>query len=116
MKAKEINEKYSEKKGGIITEKVIKEILKQIKEVGVRQAERALRKIEEEYIYTKNKNEKFTVTENPQEWVKKNIFPYQEEFKATWKHYFLFIFLGLNFVLFASWIFKRFIIKKQPKE
>jgi ATP-dependent Lon protease len=116
MKAKEINEKYSEKKGGIITEKVIKEILKQIKEVGVRQAERALRKIEEEYIYTKNKNKQFTVLENPQEWVKKNIFPYQEEFKATWKHYFLFIFLGLNFVLLASWIFKRFIIKKQPKE
>jgi len=67
MKAKEINEKYSEKKGGIITEKVIKEILKQIKEVGVRQAERALRKIEEEYIYTKNKNKQFTVLENPHE-------------------------------------------------
>jgi len=67
MKAEEINEKYPEKKGGIITKEVIKEILKQIKEVGVRQAERALRKIEEEYIYTKNKNEKFTVTENPQE-------------------------------------------------
>jgi len=66
-KAKEINEKYPEKKGGIITDEIIKEILKQIKEVGVRQAERALRKIEEEYIYTKNNNKKFTVTENPQE-------------------------------------------------
>ncbi|CAG8575247.1 2484_t:CDS:2 [Paraglomus occultum] len=67
MKADEINEKYPEKKGGIINERIIKEILKQIKEVGVRQAERALRKIEEEYIYTKNNNEKFTVTENPSE-------------------------------------------------
>jgi len=67
MKAEEINKKYSEKKGGIINKKIIKEILKQIREVGVRQAERALRKIEEEYIYTKNNNEKFTVTENPQE-------------------------------------------------
>src|SRR6185312_10755957 len=67
MKAEDINEKYPEKKGGIITKEVIKEILKQIKEVGVRQAERALRKIEEEYIYTKSNNEKFTVTENPSE-------------------------------------------------
>jgi len=66
-KAEEINKKYPEEKGGIINKKIIKEILKQIKEVGVRQAERALRKIEEEYIYTKNNNEKFTVTENPQE-------------------------------------------------
>jgi ATP-dependent Lon protease len=113
MKAEIINKKYPEEKGGIITEKLIEEILQQIKEVGIRQAERALLKIEENYIYTKNKNEKFTATENPQEWVKKNIFPYQEEFKATWKHYCLFILLGLNFVLFASWIFKRFIIKNE---
>jgi len=67
MKAKIISEKHSEKKGGIITEKLIEEILEQIKEVGIRQAERALLKVEENYIYTKNNNEKFTATENPQE-------------------------------------------------
>jgi len=83
MKAEEINKKHPEKKGGIITEELIKEILGQIKEVGIRQAERSLYKVEQEYIYTKNEREKFTATENPQEWVKKNIFPYQEEFKAT---------------------------------
>jgi len=66
MKAEDINKKHSEK-SGIITEKIINEILNRIKEVGVRQAERALRKIEQEYIYTKNKGEKFTATENPQE-------------------------------------------------
>ena len=65
-KAKEINEKHSEKKGGIITEKAIQEILQRIKEVGIRQAERALYKVEQEYIYTKSKGEKFTATENPQ--------------------------------------------------
>ncbi|CAG8586458.1 8223_t:CDS:2 [Ambispora gerdemannii] len=67
MKAKEINDKYSGKKGGIISEEVIKKILQRIKEVGIRQAERALYKVEQEYIYTKNKGEKFTATENPQE-------------------------------------------------
>ena len=82
-KAEEINERHSEKKGGVITEELIKEILGQIKEVGIRQAERSLYKAEQEYIYTKNKSEKFTATESPQEWVKKNIFPYQEEFQAT---------------------------------
>jgi ATP-dependent Lon protease len=111
MKVEEINKKYPEKKGGVITEEAIKEILKRIREVGIRQAERALHKIEQEYIRTKGEN--FTAAENPQEWVKKNIFPYQEEFKATWKHYLLFFLLGLNFVLLVSWIFKRFIIKKE---
>ncbi|CAI2183517.1 8604_t:CDS:2 [Funneliformis geosporum] len=67
MKAGTINEKYPEKKGGIITEAIITEILQRIKEVGIRQAERVLYKIEQEYIYTKNKGEKFTVMENPSE-------------------------------------------------
>lgn len=115
MKAEEINKKYPEKEGSIITEKVIEAILNRIKEVGIRQAERALYKIEQEYIYTKNNGEKFNVNENSQEWVKKNIFPYQEEFKTTWKHHLLFFLLGLNFVLFVSWIFKQFIIKKQTE-
>src|SRR5439155_19187453 len=66
MKAKEINQNYPEKKGGIITEKAIKEILGRIREVGIRQAERALRKIEQEYI-AKNKGEGFTAAENPSE-------------------------------------------------
>ncbi|MCE8163551.1 MAG: AAA family ATPase [Candidatus Moeniiplasma glomeromycotorum] len=113
MKAEEINKKYPEKKGGIISEQIIKAILHRIKEVGIRQAERVLYKIEQEYVYTKNKGEEFSVVENPQKWVKENVFPYQEEFKATWKHYLLFFLLGLNFVLLASWIFKRFIIKDE---
>jgi len=83
MKADEINKRHPEEKGGIISEKLIKEIHKKIKEVGIRQAERSLYKVEQEYIYTKNKGEKFTAAESPQEWLKKNIFPYQEEFKAT---------------------------------
>jgi len=60
-KAEEINEKYPEKKDGIITEKVIKEILSRIKEVGIRQAERALRGIEQYYNYAKSKGENFTL-------------------------------------------------------
>lgn len=114
MKAKEINSKYPEKEDGIITEKAIVEILHRINELGIRQAERSLYKIEQEYVYT-GKDKEFDAAKNPSEWVKKNIFPYQEEFKTTLRHYFLFFFLGLNFVLFASWIFKRFIIKKQPE-
>jgi hypothetical protein len=52
--------------GLTISDQTIKEILNRIQEVGVRQAERALYKIETEYIYSKNKGEKFEFTKNPQ--------------------------------------------------
>jgi ATP-dependent Lon protease len=113
MKAKEINEKYPEKKGGIITGEIIREILNHIREVGVRQTERVLYKIEEEYLHSKTKGEKFTITENPHAWIKKNVFPYQEEFQANWRHYCLFLLFGINFLLLMSWVFKRFILKNE---
>jgi hypothetical protein len=64
MKAKTIQERCP---GLVISDEVLEEILNRIQEVGVRQAERALYKIETEYIYSKNKGEKFEFTENPQE-------------------------------------------------
>jgi hypothetical protein len=62
LKADDIKKRHPEL---VISDKVIKEILNHIQEVGVRQAERALYKIEEDYIYTKNKGERFEFTENP---------------------------------------------------
>ncbi|CAJ0748951.1 16724_t:CDS:2 [Entrophospora sp. SA101] len=63
-KANDIQEKHQEL---VIPDQIIEAILNHIREVGVRQAERALYKLEEEYIYTKNKGEKFTTMENPRE-------------------------------------------------
>ncbi|CAG8437431.1 6949_t:CDS:2 [Ambispora leptoticha] len=62
MKANDIQEKCQ---GLTISDQTIEKILDQLQEVGVRQAERVLYKIEKGYIYSKNKGEKFDFTENP---------------------------------------------------
>jgi len=50
----------------IIPEKIIELLPKHIHEGGVRQAERALNKIEKEYIYSKEKGKEFSIN-NPQQ-------------------------------------------------
>lgn len=109
-KAEEINEKAQKT---IITDKIITELLKHIQEPGIRQTQNALYKIWEEYIYCQENGKDFLVVENPKQWIKKNIFAYREEFKLAWKHWLLFICLGINFLLLVSWIFRKFVLKNK---
>ncbi|RHZ35570.1 AAA family ATPase [endosymbiont GvMRE of Glomus versiforme] len=108
LKADGVQKSYQEL---IISDQNIEEILNYVKEIGIRQSERVLYKIEEEYIYYKNKNKKPDFMKNFQIWIKNNVFPYQEEFQITLKHYLLFSLLGINFVFLASLIFRKFILK-----
>jgi ATP-dependent Lon protease len=64
LKKKQIEENLQKIYGGeeeIISEKIIKELPKYIKEAGIRQAERVLREIEKEYIYSKENGKEFTL-------------------------------------------------------
>ena len=99
----------------IIPEKIIELLPKHIHEGGVRQAERALNKIEKEYIYSKEKGKEFSIN-NPQQWLKENILPYQDSFRIEWKHYFLFVLWGIIWILLLIAIVKKIILRKKIKQ
>jgi ATP-dependent Lon protease len=65
LKKKQIEQNLQKIYGGeekeIIPEKIIKELPKYIKEAGIRQTERVLHKIAEEYIYAKENGKEFTL-------------------------------------------------------
>jgi ATP-dependent Lon protease len=112
-KSENIHKSYGAAEGTIISEELIKLLPKYIQEVGIRQEERALYKAEKEYIYTKEKDQTYSVNQDPKKWLSNNVLAFQEEFKIGWKHRLLFMSLGINFFFLIGWIFKKFFLKNE---
>lgn len=108
---KRIQEIYGEEAKDFIPEELIKELPNYIKEDGIRQSERVLLKIGEEYIFAKEKGNDFKI-ENSKQWLKENILPYQEKFYSNKNHYLLYFLWGIIWILLLVFIIKKIILGK----
>ena len=84
-----------------------------IQEKGVRKLEQACHKIISEYVIAKQTNQQ-AFQGNKQQWIEKNVLSFRESHKLNWRHYLLFASFGLSLVLLITWIFTRFLLKKEP--
>ena len=110
---------YGEKKE-IISKKnfsILLEILLEIiKESGVRQTERVFRKIEKEYIVSKENNQIFSLGDL-KKWTNKNVLNYQERFQFELKHkIFLFPLWITIWILLLAIIVNKIILKRDIEE
>ena len=102
---------YGEKKE-LIPDQIIELLPQYIKEGGIRQTERVLYKIESEWLNARKSGQEFSLG-NPQEWLKKNVLAYQENFSPKWKHYFLFSLWAIIWVLLLAVIVNKIILRKE---
>jgi len=115
LKKAEIEKKwetvYGEKKE-LIPEQIIKLLPQYIKEGGIRQTERVLYKIEREWINAKENGKEFSLGD-PQQWLKKNVLAYQENFSPKLKHFFLFSLWAIIWIFLLAVIINKVILRKE---
>lgn len=112
---KNIQKIYGQNAKDFIPNELIEELPNYIKEDGIRQSERVLFKIGEEYIFAREKGEEFKI-ENSKEWLKNNILPYQEKFRSNTKHYFLYFLWAIIWILLLAVIIKKIILSEKKLE
>jgi ATP-dependent Lon protease len=120
LKKKEIEENiqkiYGQEAKNFIPDELIEELPNYIKEDGIRQSERVLLKIGEEYIFARENGKEFKI-ENSKQWLKNNVLPYQEKFRSDTKHFLLYFLWGIIWILLLVVIVKKIILgEKNPKQ
>ncbi|WNE40429.1 MAG: Lon protease [Mycoplasmataceae bacterium] len=112
---KSIQAIYGREAKNFIPDELIEELPNYIKEDGIRQSERVLFKIGEEYIFAKEKGQDFKI-ENSKQWLKNNALPYQEKFRSNNKHYFLYFLWVIIWILLLTIIIKKIILSEKKLE
>lgn len=97
----------------ILSDETLEFLINWIQEKGIRKSEQALYKIVEEYIFKKIKKQSF---QEGSKWIKENISPYQESFKLSRRHHFLFASFIINLALLIFLIFKKITFQEEKAE